>query len=685
MKRFLSIILVLVLLISCVPIYSYAQRNVSKQEKMAQELKELGLFRGVSETNFDLERAPSRVEAVVMLVRALGKEEEALNEEARHPFTDVPAWADPYIGYAYDHNLTNGQSADLFGNSDASAAMYITFVLRALGYSDGRGDFLWDSPYTLARQTGILTNDVDIENFMRADVVSVTHNALAAYCRNSTTTLSSKLIAENVFTQEEYDAIYDSFRENTSDASKIDGLTSEEIYEKCKSSVIYIETYDEDGQPFACGSGFFIDDKGTAVTNYHVIRGAYYAFAQISESEEDIYEIVGVYDYNSADDWAVIKVDCTGNDYLNIGSTEEIVGGLTVYTIGNPQSFKNSMSQGIVSNPSRVSENTIYIQITAPVSPGSSGGALLDKYGHAIGIITKTNSGGQNLNFALPIWYIDDYDNDGLMTLAEIADWEKYSFDFWFSKECVVVEKGKTEYVLFDYWHDFDTPETLSFTVISENAEFMVADWETLEDEATPWGIKVEGISAGETCVVITNNFNKQVFILPVIVTEEAQTVNAYDFVVDWLKNYGLKKENAYMSVVGEPDEDAGLIICYTPETDVLYLARMGIYTTSSETSFAAIVCLERGNGNCTYLYTQEEYDGDGAMTLVSENIVPSEVLPYPDLEFSAFIGPDTIRGSIEILAKAQFATTLIDFKKFLKYYVGCVTAADFGFTSIYN
>ena len=115
MKKLVSFILLLTILISCVPLSVHAQRDFSHESVLAQELKELGLFRGVSDTDFDLESAPTREQAVTMLIRLLGKENEALNGTWKHPFTDVSSWADPYIGYAYENGLTLGISDTKFG------------------------------------------------------------------------------------------------------------------------------------------------------------------------------------------------------------------------------------------------------------------------------------------------------------------------------------------------------------------------------------------------------------------------------------------------------------------------------------------------------------------------------------------------------------------------------------------
>ena len=179
----------------------------SDAESKARELKSLGLFRGVSETDFDLYRSPTRVEALVMLIRTLGRESDAQNGNWKHPFTDVPAWADKYIGYAYENGLTKGVSETSFGTGDASAAMYLTFMLRALGYSDADGDFSWNDPYTLARRCGILTDAVSVDNFMRVDVVEVSYSALSAKLKDSSETLADRLIGMGVFSADDYKAL----------------------------------------------------------------------------------------------------------------------------------------------------------------------------------------------------------------------------------------------------------------------------------------------------------------------------------------------------------------------------------------------------------------------------------------------------------------------------------------------
>lgn len=185
-------------------------------------------------------------------------------------------------------------------------------------------------------------------------------------------------------------------------------LTPEQVYSNCSPAVFYIALYNAAGYAIGSGSGFFIDSDGTAVTNYHVIEEAATAKIQLAGSGV-VHDVVGVYDYSKENDWAVIKVNCSGNPVLGIGDPSSIVGGAAIYTIGSPEGFQNTISQGIISNPNRIENGVNYIQITAPVSHGSSGGALINKYGEVIGITSAMYAEGQNINFAIPISVINGY------------------------------------------------------------------------------------------------------------------------------------------------------------------------------------------------------------------------------------------------------------------------------------
>ena len=438
MKKFLSFSL---LLLVCISIFALtvSARDVSREESLAGELKKLGIFYGVSETNFDLEREPTRVETVVMLIRVLGKEAEALGGKWEHPFTDVPDWADKYIGYAYKHGLAKGVDYTRFGASEkATSAMYITYVLRALGYSDTNGaDFVWNDPYTLAKTVGILSSSVDTETFWRADVVLVSHAALESYLKGTKTTLYEKLISSGVFTLAEFNLTYKK--------SGNGEFSAEEIYEKCSPAVFYIEVYDKSGSALGSGSGFFIDTNGTAVTNHHVIEDAYSAKIQLSDTGR-VYNVLGVYDYSEENDWAVIKVDVKNTSCLKIGDPKTIVGGAAVYAIGSPLGLQNTISEGLISNPLRVIGGVNYIQISAAISNGSSGGALFNKFGEVIGITSAGFDEGQNLNLVIPMTALTGYKKGDVTPLSSLTETLPATQNNAFSALASIIKNNRTDY-----------------------------------------------------------------------------------------------------------------------------------------------------------------------------------------------------------------------------------------------
>ncbi len=164
----------------------------------AIDLKILGLLAN-SPDDFELERAPNRVEGAIMLIRLLGKEDEAMQGCFLHPFSDVPSWADKYIGYMYRNDLSKGTEGTLYGSSQPlSAKQYATFVLRALGYKDGT-DFSYNQALDKAHELGILTSSDATKfkgshTFLRDDMVSVSYDALSVKLKGSTDTLLDKLV-----------------------------------------------------------------------------------------------------------------------------------------------------------------------------------------------------------------------------------------------------------------------------------------------------------------------------------------------------------------------------------------------------------------------------------------------------------------------------------------------------------
>ena len=183
-----SLVMFLALLLSVMPLLgTTAAAYTPEAEAAAWELYELGLFSGTGTDGqgqpvFELDRAPTRHEAVTMLVRLLGKVEEAMAQSWTTPFTDVEDWAKPFVGYAYTNGLTCGTSSTTYGGEEeVSAAQYLTFVLRSLGYKDG-ADFQWDRAWELSDRLGVTHGEYNASSgaFTRGDVAIISRNALSA-------------------------------------------------------------------------------------------------------------------------------------------------------------------------------------------------------------------------------------------------------------------------------------------------------------------------------------------------------------------------------------------------------------------------------------------------------------------------------------------------------------------------
>ncbi len=192
--------------------YSIASSSSVDYPAMAASLKTLTLFRG-SDTGygegFDLEKAPTRMEALIMLIRLLGEESEALTCTAYQPFTDVPDWALPYAAYAYSKGYTNGVGPTTFGTTmSASAEMYTEFLLRALRYSSTAQSDISNAPER-AHFAGVLTagegSALRASAFLRADVVYLSYYALETNVSGGSK-LSDTLIARGVFSDAAYRA-----------------------------------------------------------------------------------------------------------------------------------------------------------------------------------------------------------------------------------------------------------------------------------------------------------------------------------------------------------------------------------------------------------------------------------------------------------------------------------------------
>lgn len=174
-------------------------------------------------------------------------------------------------------------------------------------------------------------------------------------------------------------------------------LTPAEIARRTLPSVVGIQT------DRALGTGFVIDADGLIATNFHLVKGA--RRATITTADERTFTEVRVAAFDQAHDLAILRIPARGLRPLRF-QRGELEIGQPVVAIGNPIGLTNTVSDGLVSAVRRIGPGLELIQISAPISSGSSGGPVLDDRGRVIGVATLQGREGQNLNFAVPISYL---------------------------------------------------------------------------------------------------------------------------------------------------------------------------------------------------------------------------------------------------------------------------------------
>lgn len=168
--------------------YKLQKSNATDYNQLAEALYKMGLFKGKGldyGSGYALEDKANRIEGLIMFLRLLGKEKEALACQTPHPFTDVPAWCNGYVAYAYEKGYTNGVSETAFGTyREIGAKEYVTFLLRALGYQEETVGFQWSTSLDKAKELSILTKGeytmLSTAQFTRAQMVYVSYYGLSA-------------------------------------------------------------------------------------------------------------------------------------------------------------------------------------------------------------------------------------------------------------------------------------------------------------------------------------------------------------------------------------------------------------------------------------------------------------------------------------------------------------------------
>lgn len=189
------------------------------------------------------------------------------------------------------------------------------------------------------------------------------------------------------------------------------------VFDFTRPSVVLIVAYDQNEQPLSMGSGFYFGDKNTIATNLHVIQNASKLAIKLSNGKTDFVDTVSGID--PIRDLAILKTKVDGKPLSLSERLPEI--GEDIIAIGNPSGLEGTVSTGIISGI-RTDADSQYFQITAPISPGSSGGPIISANKEVLGVSTFYLDGAQSLNFAMPSAYLKKlYNNQSVKTLAALS------------------------------------------------------------------------------------------------------------------------------------------------------------------------------------------------------------------------------------------------------------------------
>lgn len=200
-------------------------------------------------------------------------------------------------------------------------------------------------------------------------------------------------------------------------------LTPAEIARVASQSTVEIEVLNR-GEVFSTGTGFIVDSSGLIVTNYHVIEDGDELRVRLDSGEE--FRRVFVLSHSERFDLAIIKISSAELPALRLGSSASLRAGDEIFVLSNPLGLARSFSQGHVS-ARRVLDGVELLQISAPISSGSSGGAVLNTEGEVVGVATAMLMDGQNINMAMPIKYVK-----GLLSEpSEAITYQEFGLQQW--------------------------------------------------------------------------------------------------------------------------------------------------------------------------------------------------------------------------------------------------------------
>jgi hypothetical protein len=175
------------------------------------------------------------------------------------------------------------------------------------------------------------------------------------------------------------------------------------LAKKARPAVMLLVVSDAAGKEIATGTGFLVSSDGKLITNHHVIENAASAVAKAENG--GVFPVEGVLAADPKNDLVLLKIKGKDLPFLPLGNSEKIEVGTRIAVIGSPLGLEGTLSEGIVSAMRELPGQEKWLQITAAISPGSSGSPVLIARGEVIGVAGALLQGGQALNFAVPVQY----------------------------------------------------------------------------------------------------------------------------------------------------------------------------------------------------------------------------------------------------------------------------------------
>lgn len=377
-KRLFSFLCACLLLLGAVP---SAAALEGESRRAAQTLASLGLIDDLPSQE-SLSKSATRLQSTELLVRLAGVTD-ANRETSVQEYAITQGWI----------TVTSGQKEPI------PTAEFCAALLRQLGYEG----FTDQNADVFARRISLTSRDYG-ESLTMGELYQLVRDALTFPDKDGVP-LARRLVKAGLCTEAQIQELFP------------EELTARQAADRHMAAAFRLDTYYtvkafRDGKPNNGGSGFFVSADGLAVTNYHTIEQVVRATATLITGET--FEVERVLYYDKGADLALLRISKTSTDqkttvpffsYLELAENPDLRRGDPVYTLGVPLGVAMAISDGIVSATGHEIAGYTYPCIinTADISHGSSGGVLLNVYGHVVGVTTGAYSAGNNLYISVPL------------------------------------------------------------------------------------------------------------------------------------------------------------------------------------------------------------------------------------------------------------------------------------------